>query len=119
MWDWFQYALKSDVHDIQGGTTAEAIHSGVMAGTLDIIFKSFAGINVFKDHLQIEPNLPSQWKELSFKIILRGTWIGIEITQDEVKVFYVKKSVQGIRVRVGDEYYTLNNKPLRVPYHAS
>jgi len=118
MWDWFQYALQSDIYDIQGGTTAEAVHSGVMAGTLDILFKSFAGINIFKDHLQIEPNLPSQWKRLSFKIILRGTWIGIEVAQDEVKVYYIKKPVQKIRIRVGDSYYDLNSKPLRIPYCA-
>jgi beta-phosphoglucomutase family hydrolase len=119
MWDWFQHALKSDLHDIQGGTTAEAIHCGVMAGTLDIIFKSFAGVNIFKDYLQIEPNLPSQWQSLSFKITVRGTWIGIEVTRDEVKVFCVKKPVQKLRIRVGEEYYTLNSKPLRIPYHAS
>jgi len=28
-------ALESDVGDIQGGTTQEGIHMGVMAGTLD------------------------------------------------------------------------------------
>jgi beta-phosphoglucomutase family hydrolase len=120
MWDWFQHTLKSDIYDIQGGTTAEAVHSGVMGGTLDILFKSFAGINIFRNHLQIEPNLPSLWKRLSFKILLRGTWIGIEVTQDNVKVQYIKKPVQKMRIQVGNEYYVLNNsKPLRIPYHAS
>jgi trehalose/maltose hydrolase-like predicted phosphorylase len=120
MWDWFQHTLKSDIYDIQGGTTAEAVHSGVMGGTLDILFKSFAGINIFRNHLQIEPNLPSLWKRLSFKILLRGTWIGIEVTQDNVIVQYIKKPVQKMRIQVGNEYYVLNNsKPLRIPYHAS
>jgi beta-phosphoglucomutase family hydrolase len=120
MWDWFQHALKSDINDIQGGTTAEAIHSGVMAGTLDILFKSFAGVNIFKDYLQIEPNLPSQWKRLSFKIVLRDTWIGIDVTQDEISVRYIKKPVQKIRIQVADNFYVLqNSKPLRIPYRAS
>jgi trehalose/maltose hydrolase-like predicted phosphorylase len=120
MWDWFQYALKSDIYDIQGGTTAEAVHCGVMGGTLDILFKSFAGINIFKDHLQIEPNLPSLWKSLSFKILLRGTWIGIEVTQDEIKVRHIKKPAQKTTIQVAEEYYVLNNsKPLRIPYHAT
>jgi len=119
MWDWFQYALKSDLYDIQGGTTAEAIHCGVMAGTLDILFKSFAGVNIFKDHVQIEPNLPSQWKSLTFSIVLRGAWVRIEVSQREVKVRYIKKPAQKLRVRVGDDFYVLNSKPLRVPYQAS
>jgi HAD superfamily hydrolase (TIGR01509 family) len=124
MWDWFQHALKSDIYDIQGGTTAEAVHCGVMGGTLDILFKSFAGINIFKDRLQIEPNLPSQWNRLSFKILLRGSWYGIDITQDHIYVHHVKKpvikSVQELSIQVGDAYYSLHNsKPLRIPYRAS
>jgi beta-phosphoglucomutase family hydrolase len=117
MWDWFLYALKSDIYDIQGGTTAEAVHCGVMGGTLDTIFKSFAGINIFKDRLQIKPNLPYLWERLSFKILLRGTWIGIDVTKDDVKVYYVKKPAKKISVQVGDELFILNNsKPLEVSY---
>jgi trehalose/maltose hydrolase-like predicted phosphorylase len=33
----FQESLKSDFEDIQGGTTAEGIHLGAMAGTVDMI----------------------------------------------------------------------------------
>ncbi len=102
MWDWFQYALKSDIYDIQGDITAEAIHCGVMGGTLDILFKSFAGINIFKDHLQIKPNLPSLWERLSFKILFRGAWIGIEVTKDDVKVYYINKPAKKISIQVGD-----------------
>jgi len=36
-WDRFLFALRSDVDDIQGGTTKEGIHLGVMAGTLDLV----------------------------------------------------------------------------------
>src|SRR4051794_39418256 len=36
-WERFLVALRSDVDDIQGGTTKEGIHLGVMAGTLDVV----------------------------------------------------------------------------------
>ena len=36
-WDRFLVALHSDADDIQGGTTKEGIHMGVMAGTLDLM----------------------------------------------------------------------------------
>jgi hypothetical protein len=34
-------ALESDVGDIQGGTTQESIHMGVMAGTLDELLRVY------------------------------------------------------------------------------
>src|SRR5699024_2060740 len=43
-WDLYQEALYSDYRDIQGGTTAEGIHAGVMAATLYIPLTTFAGL---------------------------------------------------------------------------
>ena len=43
-WDRFLVALRSDADDIQGGTTKEGIHVGVMSGTLDVVQRSYAGI---------------------------------------------------------------------------
>ncbi len=89
MWNRFLLALESDIYDTQGGTTAEAIHCGVMGGTLDILFKGFAGINIFKDYIQINPELPSHWRSLSFKVLLRGSLLQIRIAQEEVEVAYI------------------------------
>ena len=43
-WDRFLTALRSDVDDIQGGTTKEGIHVGVMAGTLDVLQRCSPGV---------------------------------------------------------------------------
>jgi len=64
--------LTSDVQVIQGGTTTEGIHCGVMAGTIEILFKGFAGINLFTDHLEFSPSLPAHWQELGFSLQHRG-----------------------------------------------
>jgi trehalose/maltose hydrolase-like predicted phosphorylase len=42
-------ALESDVGDIQGGTTQEGIHMGVMAGTLDLIQRGYVGPREIKN----------------------------------------------------------------------
>ena len=86
MWKWFYQALVSDIYDIQGGTTCEGIHCGIMAGTIDIIIKTFAGINLFKDYIKLDPSLPKYWRSLSFKIIRKGSWFHIEITKRKIKV---------------------------------
>src|SRR5690606_4427292 len=41
-WSLFCEALRSDVEDVQGGTTQEGIHLGAMAGTVDIVLRHYA-----------------------------------------------------------------------------
>ena len=59
-WDRFLVALQSDVDDIQGGTTKEGIHVGVMSGTLDVVQRCYAGTHVRDDVLYFDPRLPSR-----------------------------------------------------------
>ena len=43
-WQFLLRALESDVADVQGGTTAEGIHLGAMAGTVDIVLRCLTGM---------------------------------------------------------------------------
>lgn len=71
-WNKLKVALKSDYDDIQGGTTADGIHTGVMGSTLTVIMRDFAGIRLVDDVVVINPQIPKQWQELSFNKIYRG-----------------------------------------------
>ncbi len=82
MWQWFQEALESDINDTQGGTTIEGIHCGVMAGTINIISRVFAGVTFFEQSLNIRPVLPEKWKRLYFKLLLSGTKYSFEVTHE-------------------------------------
>ena len=48
-WHLFCDALKSDVMDIQGGTTHEGIHLGAMAGTVDLMQRCYSGLETRQD----------------------------------------------------------------------
>jgi trehalose/maltose hydrolase-like predicted phosphorylase len=72
-WDRFLVALDSDAGDIQGGTTKEGIHLGVMAGTLDLMQRSYAGTYIHDDVLCFDPRLPSRLNDLSFSMQFRET----------------------------------------------
>ncbi len=85
-WEWFAEAMKSDIYDTQGGTTPEGIHCGVMAGSLDIITRYFAGIAFSKTIPQIDPHLPKHWKTLSMKVYHRKIWYDVELYQDKIKL---------------------------------
>jgi trehalose/maltose hydrolase-like predicted phosphorylase len=57
-----------------------------MAGTLDIIIRYFAGVELSSGQLEVNPNMPSHWNMLSFKICDKKQWYHIEITKDNILV---------------------------------
>lgn len=82
----FQQAITSDYNDIQGGTTAEGIHTGVMAGTVWIIYAAFAGIDFSGDILEINPKVPKHWKKLSFALDFKGVNYKFNITEQNIEI---------------------------------
>jgi trehalose/maltose hydrolase-like predicted phosphorylase len=78
-WHHFLAALDADVHDTQGGTTAEGIHLGAMAGTVDLLQRGFTGLETRADELWIDPCLPEELTELRFRLRYRGSY-GVYLT---------------------------------------
>lgn len=83
-WQLYKEALYSDYRDIQGGTTAEGIHAGVMAATLYIPLTTFAGLDIRQEVLNLTPNLPKAWESLAYKLKIRGVHFDIALTHDEI-----------------------------------
>jgi trehalose/maltose hydrolase-like predicted phosphorylase len=78
-WHHFLAALDADVHDTQGGTTAEGIHLGAMAGTVDLLQRGFTGLETRADELWIDPCLPEELTELRFRLRYRDSY-GVYLT---------------------------------------
>jgi len=85
-WILYKDALSSDFDDIQGGTTAEGIHLGVMAGTILIALQSYAGLNINGEELKVYPKLPKTWKSIQFKVTFRGKQYTVTIIDDKVEI---------------------------------
>lgn len=71
-WEYCSQALLSDVADIQGGTTAEGIHLGAMAGTLDLVQRGLTGLECTDTALRLDPVPLRQLQRLSFPVRYRG-----------------------------------------------
>ena len=84
--EYLKTAIGSDYYDIQGGTTAEGIHIGVMGETLEVIQNEFGGVSLRDGHIVINPSLPNGWRRLSFKQKFRGVLVSLDIYLNEVKV---------------------------------
>jgi alpha,alpha-trehalase len=86
-WRFFTEALASDVHDVQGGTTAEGIHLGAMAGTLDLAQRCYTGLETRDDVLWLSPSLPEELDGIDFDVRYRGHWgINVRVTQALLRV---------------------------------
>ena len=82
----FVDALRSDVADVQGGTTAEGIHLAAMAGTVDVLQRCFAGVELHDDVLWLNPFWPKRLGTLEFSILYRGQMITLSIEDHTVRV---------------------------------
>lgn len=96
-------ALESDVGDAQGGTTAEGIHLGAMAGTVDVTLRCITGMRADSDALRFDPVLPPQVKKLSFSVHFRGHRLAVLLTEDCLKVSSRRGDPSPIRVAVREQ----------------
>jgi trehalose/maltose hydrolase-like predicted phosphorylase len=85
-WDMFIGALESDVGDIQGGTTKEGIHMGVMAGTLDLIQRAYLGTEISEDVLYFKPKLIDKLDGLVMPMQFRQTAIEVRLEGGELTI---------------------------------
>jgi trehalose/maltose hydrolase-like predicted phosphorylase len=103
-WERFMVALESDVGDVQGGTTKEGIHMGVMAGTLDLVQRGYIGSEIRDGVLYFDPKLADRLEGLSFAMQFRGTPIRVTLENGELTVVADAEGFsRPVRVGVGDE----------------
>lgn len=99
----FMQALQSDVSDIQQGTTAEGIHLGAMAGTVDLVQRVWTGIEVKNDVLRLHPELPHDIERLDLRVRYRGHSLDLRLTSDSFTVSSRQGAAAPIAVCVDDE----------------
>ncbi|MGZ6863453.1 MAG: glycoside hydrolase family 65 protein, partial [Blastococcus sp.] len=85
-WRFLQQALQSDVADVQGGTTAEGVHLGAMAGTVDIVLRCLTGMRARGPVLRFDPALPPEVKQLKFSVHYRGHRIDVSLAPDHMRL---------------------------------
>lgn len=101
-WSLFDEALESDVADIQGGTTAEGIHLGAMAGTLDLVQRGHIGLEFRDDTLWVNPCLAPELESLGLKYLYRGSWLYLRFDRDKLSISAPHPWRGPERIGVGD-----------------
>ena len=101
--EYFERALRSDVADIQGGTTAEGVHLGAMAGCVDLLQRCFAGLETRHDALWFNPHWPHRFGRLEFEVRYRHVALTVAVSGREVHVAAHPGSGGPVRVGCGDD----------------
>jgi trehalose 6-phosphate phosphatase len=78
--EYFMQAVESDVTDVHGGSTAEGIHLGAMAGSIDVLERCFGGVETRHDALWLNPYWPTELGELEFDVSYRQHLLRLRIT---------------------------------------
>jgi trehalose-phosphatase len=78
--EFFRDVLKSDVADIQGGTTSEGIHLAAMAGSVDLMQRCFTGLETRSNRIALSPHWPESLGALGFPIHYRGHHLYIRVS---------------------------------------
>jgi len=112
-WDLYTDALSSDYNDIQGGTTAEGIHAGVMAGTIMIAISTYAGVDTRGEILSVNPDLPDSWKTISFKLRFKGVKYQFDFSKDRLCILTDKNT--NVLV-LGNKYELTKDKTTEINY---
>ncbi|MFD7307213.1 glycoside hydrolase family 65 protein [Promicromonospora sp. NPDC059942] len=103
-WRFFREALDSDLADVQGGTTAEGVHLGAMAGAVDLVQRCYTGLDLTDGVLRLAPRLPPGLAELRFRLRYRDHW-GIEVrcADDAVRIGLARSRQPPVTVAVDGE----------------
>lgn len=103
----FLSALRSDLYDVQGGTTPEGVHLGAMGGTVDIVTRHYAGLELGREAVSLAPDMPGRMRRLRFRFQHRRRWYDAEITHHRLLVSVDEAEPRTVSVEVYGRSHTL------------
>lgn len=120
-WDSFREALDADLDDTQHGTTRAGIHLGAMAGSIDVIQRSFAGLRLSGDTIVFAPNLPAGLGAVAFEVRYRGHHLKVGLKDGRMHIASAPGDADPINMRVNGRDTALRAgqaRSFRFPYQA-
>lgn len=106
-WEFFEESLQADLDDSTGSSTEEGIHIGAMAGSIDILLRSYGGLKTHAGILMLDPRLPQKLPELAFQVHYRGQSIDVWITHSSARLSLDSKSIDPLNVVVRGIHHRL------------
>ncbi|POX57266.1 trehalose 6-phosphate phosphorylase [Streptomyces sp. Ru71] len=102
-WTFCLEALRSDVADLQGGTTGEGVHLGAMAGTLDLVQRGLTGLETREGALWLDPVPLPELSSYGFSLRYQGHWgVRVRLESGRLEIAVPPSDLPPIDVRLPD-----------------
>lgn len=105
-WTQFKEALRCDIDD-EGGMTAEGVHLGAMAGSVDLLQRCYTGLELRDGQLWFNPCLPAELLHLEFRLRYRRNSLLIKIAGGILSVSSDLSASDPVTVRLGEQTSTI------------
>jgi trehalose/maltose hydrolase-like predicted phosphorylase len=105
-WCHFKRALRCDVDDT-GGMTAEGVHLGAMAGSVDLLQRCYSGLELRDGELWFNPALPAELLRLRFRLRYRRHSLEVDIADGALTVESEQAAADPITIRLGTQSFTI------------
>ncbi|MGK7312876.1 MAG: glycoside hydrolase family 65 protein [Candidatus Longimicrobiales bacterium M2_2A_002] len=96
----FLEAVRSDIDDVQGGSTPEGIHLGAMAGTVGIVLTRYVGARLRPEGVLFEPEMPPRLRRVRCSIHWRGRWLDVELSRASLRVTADSDRPEPVSIRI-------------------
>jgi alpha,alpha-trehalose phosphorylase len=84
-YQYFGESAKLDLFNTHKNTK-DGIHTANMGGTYMAIVYGFGGVRIKEDGLHINPVLPKEWQEYSFRLLYENSKIEVKVNEDGCKL---------------------------------
>lgn len=78
-----------------------------MSGTIDIVVRAFAGLQIEANALTFDPRLPAHLGEAQFQIHYRGHLIDVSLSTKRLVIHLEPSNASPVQVGVSGRYVTL------------
>ncbi len=84
-YDYFMKTALMDLEELHGDVTP-GIHAACAAGAWMSVVRGIAGLKIFEDRVEIDPEMIPWWKSLSFNVCWHGCPINVRLDNEKLEV---------------------------------
>jgi alpha,alpha-trehalose phosphorylase len=95
---YFHSSLFVDLADLHGNTS-DGVHVASTGGVWNALVYGFGGMRDYQGRITFDPRLPEHWRELIFRVTLRGARVRVNLTADEITFAVEEGDTAALSVR--------------------